>query len=322
VYPDSTNPSTSTPGSSPDWLDAGLRYYSLSHFLQQKFGGRVWKVTLDGKFGCPNADGTLSHGGCVFCNIASFSPSRRLKIRSITQQLAEGIQRVSARHSAERFLAYFQPATNTYAPVERLCTLFEEALQHPQVVGLAIGTRPDCVPDPVLDLLAELSRRTWVSLELGLQTIHDRTLNWMNRQHHYDAFLDAVDRGRQRGLHLGAHVILGLPGETAEDMRATARELGRLRIDAVKIHNLCVSRNTRLAELWSAGKVPMLDAETYAECVADFLELLAPTTVVDRVSADAPAEYLLACVDTSAIRRRIEGELQRRGTRQGVRWGG
>src|SRR5262245_61308379 len=174
-----------------DWRAAGYRYYHYNFFLRQKFGARVQKVSIDAGFTCPNVDGTVAKGGCVFCDNRSFSPSRRLPRTTIVGQIDEGIRRLKWRYDVDRFLAYFQPATNTYAPVERLRPLYEQALAHPKVVGLAIGTRPDCVPDNVLDLLAELARRTYVSVEYGLQTIHDRSLDWMNRGHHYDAFLDA-----------------------------------------------------------------------------------------------------------------------------------
>ena len=177
----------------------------------------------------PTSTARWPSGGCTFCDNRSFSPSRRLPRRDIRGQIDEGIRRLKWRYDVDHFLAYFQPATNTYAPVERLRPLYEEALAHPQVVGLAIGTRPDCVPDDVLDLLTEMAGRTYLSVEYGMQTIHDRSLDWMNRGHHYDAFLDAVDRSRGRGFEICAHVMLGLPGESHDDMLATAREVARLR---------------------------------------------------------------------------------------------
>jgi hypothetical protein len=306
------------------WRAAGLRYHRLSHFLGAEFGCRVWKVSVDGGLGCPNVDGTVGTGGCVFCNVASYSPSRRLPEASITDQINQGIGRVRRRHRVDRFLAYFQPATNTYAPVERLRKLWEEALAHPDVDGLIIGTRPDCVADDVLDLLAELSRRTWLSLEFGLQTIHDRSLDWLHRGHHYDAFLDAVERTRRRGLRIGVHVILGLPGETRDDVLATARELARLKVDSVKLHNLYVARRTALARGWEAGQITLPDRREYVGWAVDFLEQLPPDCVIDRLSSDAPPEYLLApdwCRDKSDVRRAIEAELVGRDTWQGRQYG-
>ncbi len=305
----------------PPWRQAGLRYYAYSYFLRRRFGQRVQRVSLDGGFTCPNVDGTVAVGGCVFCDNRSFSPSRRLPRISIRGQLEEGIRRLQRRYpGVQRFIAYFQPATNTYAPVEKLRRLFYEALEHPQVVGLAIGTRPDCVPEPVLDLLEELARRTYLSVEYGLQTIHDRSLDWMNRGHHYDAFVDAVQRSRGRGFEICAHVILGLPGESRQDMLATADELARWNIDAVKIHNLYVVQGTPLAEQYARGEVSLLSREQFVQVLVDFLERLPPGCVVERVSGDAPPDYLVAprwCLDKAGLKEAIEQEMQRRDTWQG-----
>jgi radical SAM protein (TIGR01212 family) len=248
----STSRSTNVPvvpAAAPDWRAAGLRYYTLSFFYGKRFGCRVHKIPVDGGFGCPNRDGTLGWGGCIFCDPASFSPARRGPRLTIARQIAAASDRLRHRYRAERFVAYFQPGTNTYAPVDRLRAAYEEAVAQPGVVGLSVGTRPDCVPDQVLDLLAGFGRRTWVSIEYGLQTIHRRTLARINRGHGYECFADAVARSRARGLAVGAHVILGLPGETPDDMAATARQLGRLEIDLVKIHNLHAVRGTRLADM-------------------------------------------------------------------------
>jgi len=283
----------------------------------------VWKLSLDGGASCPNVDGTLGRGGCVFCNVASYSPSRRGKPQSIRRQIDEGLQKIRRRYGASVVIAYFQPGTNTYAPVEKLQEVWEEAVAHDQVVGLAVGTRPDCVPDEVLDLLAELARQTWVIVEYGLQTIHDRTLDWINRHHHFDAFVDAVQRTRQRGLTVGAHVILGLPGETLADMVATATQLGRLGLHAVKLHNLYAVRHTPLADMVAAGTVRLQSREEYVDCAVSFLEHLPPDCVIDRLSGDAPPEYLVAppwCLNRAAVRRAIETELRRRNTWQGRRW--
>lgn len=306
-----------------DWRASGLRYYALGHYLRRTFGARTWKVSVDAQFACPNTDGTVGAGGCVFCNIASFSPSRRGPIRSITQQLAEGTRRIRQRYGVDRFVAYFQPGTNTYAPLSRLQALYEEAASFPGVVGLAVGTRPDCVPNPVLELLANLARRTWIRVEYGLQTIHDRSLAWMNRGHDYQAFVDAVQRSRQFGLLVGAHVILGIPGESRDDMLATARELARLRIHAVKLHNLCAVKGTPLADAVARGEVRLLDREEYVGYVVDFLELLPPDCVVDRLGAEAPVEYLLGpawCLRKAELRAAVDAEMQRRNTWQSRRF--
>ncbi len=316
-------PLSSEPQLSPTvfpWRAAGLRYYGFNFFLRQKFGRRVQKVSIDAGFTCPNVDGTVAVGGCIFCDNRSFSPSRRTRRRPVAEQIDEGIRRLRFRYRVDQFIAYFQPATNTYAPVETLRPLYEAALAHPQVVALAIGTRPDCVPDPVLDLLGEIAGRGYLSVEYGLQTIHDRSLDWMNRGHHHDAFVDAMTRSRGRGFEICAHVMLGLPGESREDMLATAREVARLGLDAVKIHNLYAVRDTRLAEQVAAGEVRLMERDEYMETLVAFLELLPPNCVVERVSGDAPPDYFLGpawCLDKPAVRAALDAELLRRETWQG-----
>lgn len=311
--PDATGPATS-------WRDAGLPYFSRGHFFRQRFGARVWKLSVDGGFGCPNRDGTVGTGGCVFCNPASFSPSRRQACRSVREQIDEAAARLRARRGAERFVAYFQPGTNTYAPVERLETLYNEALSHPQIVGLIVGTRPDSAGDEALALLERLAQRTWVSVEYGVQSIHDRSLRWMNRGHDYAAFLDAYQRSRGRGFDVGVHLILGLPGESRDDVLATAREMARLGVDSVKLHNLYAVRDTPLAGMVARGEVRLPELEDHVAAVVDFVEQLPPTCVVDRLSGDAPPQYLVGpvwCLDKGAVRRRVEAEFARRGTCQG-----
>jgi radical SAM protein (TIGR01212 family) len=315
----------------PLWRQAGLRYQALNFVLRQRFGARVQKVSVDAGFTCPNVDGTVAKGGCTFCDNRSFSPSRRPAVEGrrlpragIRGQIDQSIARMRLRYkNCRHFLAYFQPASNTYAPVERLRPLYEEALSHPQVVGLAIGTRSDCVPDEVLDLLEVLAGRTYLSVEYGMQTMHDRSLDWMNRGHHHDSFLDAVARSRGRGFEICAHVILGLPGESHDDMLATARELARVNIDAVKIHNLYCVKNTALADQVAAGEVELLERDEYVRTVVDFLELLPPTMVVERISGEAPPDYFIGpswCLDKPAVKLAIEAEFLRRDTWQGKQW--
>jgi hypothetical protein len=306
------------------WRDAGLPYYSCNFFLRQRFGRRVQKVSIDAGFTCPNVDGTVTTGGCTFCDNRSFSPSRRLPRAGILGQIDQSIQRMRMRYrKCNDFLAYFQPATNTYAPVEKLRRVYEEALSHPQVVGLVIGTRPDCVPNDVLELLEEIAGRTYLSVEYGMQTIHDRSLDWMNRGHHHDAMLDAMERSRGRGFEIGAHAILGLPGESHDDMLATARELGRLNVDAVKIHNLYCVKNTPLADQVESGEVKLMERADYVRALVDFIELLPPTVIVDRISGDAPPDYFVGpswCLDKPAVKTAVIAEFARRGTWQGKCW--
>ena len=326
------------------WRDAGLPYFACHFALRQRFGRRVQKVSVDAGFTCPNVDGTVATGGCTFCDNRSFSPSRRLPRAGIGGQIDQSIARMRRRYANCRdFLAYFQPATNTYAPVDRLRVLYEEALGHPQVIGLVIGTRPDCVPDEVLDLLEEMAMRSntvagacepgagltaagyrrtpYVAVEYGMQTMHDRSLDWMNRGHHHDAMVDAVERSRGRGFEIGAHTILGLPGESHDEMLATARELGRLGVDAVKIHNLYCVRNTPLADQVARGEVRLMERAEYVRTLVDFIERLPPTMIVDRISGDAPPDYFIGpswCLDKPAVKAAVYSEFASRGSCQGA----
>ncbi len=303
-----------------DWRSAGLLYHSLNFFHQKEFGATVWKVSVDAGCGCPNRDGTLGTWGCAFCDPESFSPSRRMGLLGVADQVAEGIRRLAQRHRAEKFIAYFQPASNTYGPIDRLARAYREALRHPLVVGLAIGTRPDCVSDEILDLLAELAGQTRLVVEYGLQTIHDRTLDRIGRGHHYDAFFDAYQRSRRRGLNVGVHIILGLPGESRDDVLATARTLARLDLHSIKPHNLYAVRGTRLADDLSAGRVRLPEFSEYIGLLVDVLEQLPPGFVIERLCGDAPPNYLVGpswCLDKAAVRQAVEAEFRRRGTWQG-----
>jgi radical SAM protein (TIGR01212 family) len=296
------------------------RYYAFSRFLRERFGTTVYRVTIDAGFTCPNVDGTVAVGGCVYCDNRSFSPNRRLPRSTIREQVDRGITILHQRYGAERFIAYFQAATNTYAPAAKLRRLYDEALEHPQIVGLAIGTRPDCVPDDILDLIQGYTRDRYVCLELGLQSIHDRSLDWMNRGHHFDAFADAVRRCQGRGFDICAHVILGLPGESHADMLATADTLAGLPVQAVKIHNLHVVRDTPLAKMHEAGTVRLFERDEYVSLLCDFLERLPTTMVMHRLSGDAPPDFLIApqwCLDKAGLLRAIDAELERRDSWQG-----
>lgn len=303
-----------------DWRASGLRYFSYNLFLKRLFGERVQKVSVDAGFTCPNVDGTVAIGGCTFCDNRSFSPSRRLPRQAIREQIDEGIRRLRRRYVCDRFMAYFQPATNTYAPVDRLRAVYETALEHPLVTGLAIGTRPDCLPDEVLDLLDEFGRRTYLSVEFGMQTMHDRSLDEMNRGHHHDAMLDAVERSRGRSFEICAHIILGWPSESHADMLATAREVARLPIDSVKLHNLYAVKKTELGEQVLRGEVQLMERDEYVRTLVDVLELLPPRMVVERISGDAPGDYFIGpswCLDKPGVLLALRQEMERRGTWQG-----
>jgi radical SAM protein (TIGR01212 family) len=306
-----------------DWRSQGLRYFAYNAFLRARFGHRVQKVSIDAGFTCPNVDGTVTTGGCTFCDNRSFSPSRRIPRQSIHEQIDHGITGLKRRYRCDHFMAYFQPATNTYAPVDVLRPLYLDALDHPEVVALAIGTRPDCVPDEVLDLLEEIAGETYLSVEYGIQTSHDKSLDWMNRGHHHDVSVDAIERSRNRGFEICVHVILGLPGETHEDMMQTAHEINRLGVDSIKIHNLYAVRHTPLGEQVAAGEIELMQRDDYVTTLVDFLEVLSPQMIVERISGDAPPDYLVGpewCTDKSAIRSAVETEWERRDSWQGKYW--
>ena len=299
------------------------RYRALSAYLRDRFGARVRSVTIDAGFTCPNVDGTVTTGGCVYCDNRSFSPNRRLPRSTVRAQVERGIEILSRRYKAERFIAYFQAGTNTHGAVEKLRRLYDEAIDHPLVIGLAIGTRPDSVPDEVLDLLDGYARRMPVWLELGLQTIHDRSLDWMNRGHHVDAFLDAVARCRGRGIELCTHVILGLPGESHADMMATADLVASLPLSSVKVHNLYAVTGTPMADMVERGEVRLLGRDEYVGILCDFLERLPPEMVIHRLQGEAPPEFLLGpswCLDKPGLLAAVDAEFVRRDSRQGKGW--
>ncbi|HQI76367.1 MAG TPA: TIGR01212 family radical SAM protein [Candidatus Latescibacteria bacterium] len=300
------------------------RYRSFSRVLTEQFGGPVRKISLDAGFSCPHRKG--SEGGCTYCDAWGSGTGASRQGRSISDQIAAAISReAAARKPAGAFLAYFQAHTNTFAPVPTLRSRFEEALTDPRVVGLSIGTRPDCLPEPVLDLLDELNRRTCLWVELGLQSAHDETLRRVNRGHTVAQFADAVERCHARGIRVCAHVIFGLPGETREMMHDTARFLASLGIDGVKFHSLYLVPGTQMEREYRSVPFPLLSQQEYAEIVADALERLPPETVIQRLTGDPPrtipAEppWTRDKVGTLALIRR---ELARRDSFQGALYRG
>lgn len=311
-----------TVASSFDWQAAGFRYYPYNEYLRHLFGTRVQKISLDGGFTCPNVDGTVATGGCTFCDNRAFSPSRRVRRTDIARQIERGIEGLSRRYAVEKYLAYFQPATNTYGPLTKLRDLYEQAISDERIVGLVIGTRPDCVPDEVLDYIDQLAERTYVSLEIGMQTIHDASLTWMNRGHGHAAFVDAMTRIQGRKFHTSIHVMLGLPGETPEMMHQTADEVARWQPAGVKIHNLYAVKGTELVEQIERGQVRLLELAEYLELLADFIERLPPTTVIERISGDAPPSNLIGpdwCLHKGSIKSGLIATLEHRRTLQGSR---
>ena len=251
------------------------------------------------------------------------APVRRVRRDAITSQIQRGIDGLRRRYKTEKFLAYFQPSTNTYGPLDKLRTLWEIALEDERIVGLVIGTRPDCVADDVLDLVDEFADRTYVSLELGVQTIHNASLDWMNRGHQHDAAMDAMQRVAGRKFEVSLHIMLGLPGETHAMMHETAEQVACWNPDAVKIHNLYAVERTRLAEQIRSGQVSLMEMEEYVEVLADFIERMPPHTVIERISGDAPPKNLVApewCLHKGTIKQRLLDTMQARNSYQGDRF--
>ena len=304
----------------PEWRRNGNRYYTLSPYFKKEFGGVVRKISVDAHFSCPNIDGTVGRGGCIFCDAVSFSPGRRFGLEEIDAQIDDGIRQLQRRFQTDKFIAYFQPSTNTHAPLDMLEKAYRTAIRRPEIVGLTIGTRPDALGDGVLDLLADIAKEKWLSLESGRQTSHDATLRFLNRGHNYACFVDAVERAKLRNLRLGTHLILGLPGETRDDVVLTSRRVAALDLHSVKLHHLYVVKNTKLASLYAEGKVKLPTLEEYADLVVDALERFSPETVVERVAGEATEEFLVAPEWTAfkhAGRNAVDVAFRRRNSWQG-----
>ncbi len=287
----------------------GYRYNRLGAWLRQRFGKRVQKVTIRAGFGCPNRDGRINTGGCIFCSPYSLIPTGADPRQSISEQIHSGLEMARRRFKTDSAIAYFQDGTATDAPILRLRQLYTSAINHPEVLALSIGTRPDWVPDDVLDLLAELNRKKPVWLELGLQVADDEMLEFLNRGHTTATFVDAVKRAHARGLEVITHVILDIPGETPEHRSATAKCLNDNGVEGVKIHNLHVLKETALADLFHEGKFLPDSIEGYADRVVDFLEQLNPGIVIHRISGQGP-EHLMLAPDWSRDKKRIIGTIE------------
>ncbi len=262
------------------------RYNQFSEYLKEKLKYKIYKVTLDAGFSCPNRDGTISHGGCIFCDDGgSFSKSHDTAV-PLKQQLYGGIETLKRRFKAQKFLSYLQAYSNTYKQVDELKNIYDKALDHPDVLGLCIGTRPDCVDGKKLDLIGTYTQTHHIWIEYGLQSIHNKTLEYINRGHDYACFEKAFFETKKRGINVCAHVIMGLPNETYDDMMATAKKLAELKIDGVKIHMLCVLQNSELYRRHQITPVKFMSEMEYVNIVCDFLEFLPPTTTIHRLAGN------------------------------------
>ena len=293
-------------------------YNTLASHLRKKYGEPVRKIPINGGFSCPNRDGTIGSGGCVFCDARSFSPVA-LSADLPLSQLRDGIRKSAGRY--KKFIAYLQPWSNTYASVDILRSIYEPLIAEPGVVGLAVGTRPDCLPNDVLEYLADVAQRTDLTVELGLQSSNNAVLEDVNRGHSRDSFVDAVRKLHERTIEVVAHVMLGLPGESIQSMIQTADLLTDLHVEGVKIHQLMIIEDTPLAERYHTGEVSVFSIEEYADVLGEFIEHLGKDMIVHRIMADATKETgLIApawCEDKRCAMGKITALMDEKGIVQG-----
>lgn len=305
----------------PLWGDK--RYHSLNYHFRKQFGQKVFKVMLDAGFTCPNRDGTIATGGCTFCSARGSGDFAGLRKDDLKKQFRDVAERMHRKWPNAKYIGYFQAFTNTYAPVDELRACYETILEEENVVGLSIATRPDCLPDDVVDYLAELNERTSLWVELGLQTVHESTAQLINRAHDYRTFVEGVEKLRAHRIPVCAHIILGLPGETEEMMMETAQAVASLPIQGIKIHLLHLLRKTPLVKLWEQGGLRFLSQETYTRLVVDILEILPPDMVIHRLTGDGPRDLLIGplwSLNKWDVLNGIDKELKRRDSWQGKRW--
>ena len=301
--------------------DAIKRYTTFSDELRRRFGCRVQRISLDAGFTCPNRDGSLGIGGCSFCGDRGAAAVGVPTELSLLEQLRQSKQYLIRKFRAQKFLAYFQAYSNTYADVVVLRGLYEAALDEPDLVGLIVGTRPDCLSEQVLDLLEELHQRTYLWVELGMQTMHEDTLLVLNRGHDHACFVDAVERCKARGLRLCAHLILGLPGEDRERMLASVSEVNRLQLDGVKLHHLHVLKGSRFEDEYHRCTLSLLERDQYVQLVCDVVERLEPEIMIHRLMGDGRSELVAPQWSRRKLEvlNQIDAELVKRNSRQGCR---
>lgn len=305
----------------PEFWNNTKRYYDLKSFWRNRFGCRAYKLPIDAGFTCPNRDGTVSEGGCIYCDGRGSRLRQAGPLPSVSDQIRRGKEYYRTHRNAGKFIAYFQTFTNTYGPIEKLRALYDEALAEEDVIGLSVGTRPDCVPEEVIYLFQVYAKHTHVWLELGLQSIHDRTLRFINRGHSAEVFIDAVKRASEKNVHICTHIIVGLPGETREDMLETARVIATLPIQGIKIHLLLALRGTKMGDLYEQGEISLMERDDYVQIVCDILEILPPEMVIQRLTADGYRDIFLApqwAVNKMDVLNTIDRELERRNTFQGI----
>ena len=302
----------------PDFWKNDKRYYDLKSYWRNLFGCNVHKLAIDAGFTCPNRDGLVATGGCIYCDGRGSKLRQQGKLPSITDQISSG--KKYYKPQASKFIAYFQTFTNTYAPVEKLRALYDEALAQEDVIGLSIGTRPDCLDPDVIELLGEYAKKYHIWVELGLQSVHNKTLQFINRGHNNQQSLNAVNALAGHGLNICVHIIIGLPGESAEDVLTTAKTIAALPLQGIKIHSLLALEGTALGEMYKKGSVSMITKEKYVSLVADILEILPPEIVLQRLTADGYRDIFLApdwAMNKLDVLNSINKELERRNSFQG-----
>lgn len=278
-----------------EW-DGNKRYNDFSGYFRKKFNGRVQKISIDAGFTCPNRDGTRGRGGCTYCNNQTFSPAYCNLEKSVATQLDEGIAFFSRKYDSMKYLAYFQSYSNTYAPLDNLKKLYEEALNHPEVIGLVIATRPDCVTTDILDYLQQLAENYYIMVEFGVESHLNSSLDRLNRGHHFEESVWAITETARRGIHNCVHLILGLPGETENDWLEQARIISDLSVENLKLHQLQIHRGTRMYKEFQdhPETFGMFTLDEYLDLCVKYLEYLSPKIIVERFVSEAPDELLVA----------------------------
>jgi len=298
------------------------RYNQYSAHLKDKFGAKVYKITLDAGFSCPNRDGTISTGGCIFCDEGGSFSQAHSNLLSIEDQISEGIKNLTERFKAEKFMSYFQAYSNTYKPVNELEKTYTSALGHKDIVGISIGTRPDCIDDEKLKLISSFKNDYYTWIEYGLQSIHDKTLKRINRGHDFNTFLKSYEKTKEYGINVCVHVILGL-WETHTEMMQTAQKLAELGVDGVKIHMLCALEGTKIADLYRNGELDFMTEDEYVQTVCDFLEYLPKETTIHRLAGNGLKKNLVAPRWLGAkldCLNKIDRELVKRNSYQGMKF--
>ncbi len=306
-------------------MDERLRYNDFSGFLASQFPFKVQKISLNAGFTCPNRDGTKGHGGCTYCNNQTFNPAYCRTEKSVTLQLSEGKSFFARKYPEMKYLAYFQAYTNTYADLEHLKQMYEEALSVPDVVGLVIGTRPDCMPDTLLDYLEELNKRTFLLVEYGIESVENHTLERINRGHTFECTQDAVWRTAHKGIKVGGHVILGLPGEEHDMLIRQAEILSELPLTTLKLHQLQLIKGTRMAYEYAQcpSDFHLYSADEYIELIIDYIEHLRPDLILERFISQSPKELLIAPdwgLKNHEFTEKVRKRLRERDSYQGKYW--